>query len=73
MIESGWEQMSDFDWNGLGSSIRDLVQDAVDTRDFEKLSSNINRTVQQALDEVGSGVREAGQAAGRVMDEAARS
>ena len=65
--------MSDFDWNGLGSSIRDLVQDAVDTRDFEKLSSNINRTVQQALDEVGSGVREAGQAAGRVMDEAARS
>ena len=65
--------MSDFDWNGLGSSIRDLVQDAVDTRDFEKLSSNINKTVQQALDEVGSGVREAGQAAGRAMDEAARN
>lgn len=65
--------MSDFDWNGLGSSIRDLVQDAVDTRDFEKLSSNINKTVQQAMDEVGSSVREAGQAAGRAMDEAARN
>lgn len=65
--------MSDFDWNGLGSSIRDLVQDAVDTRDFEKLSSNINRTVQQAMDEVSSSVRDAGLSVGRVMDETARS
>lgn len=65
--------MSDFDWNGLGSSIRDLVQDAVDTRDFEKLSSNINRMVQQAMDGVSSSVRDAGLAAGRVMDETARN
>lgn len=65
--------MSEFDWNDLGSSIRDLVQDAVDTRDFDKLNSNISRTIEQAMDGVGMGVQRAGQAAGRAMDEAARN
>lgn len=65
--------MSEFDWNDLGSSIRDLVQDAVDTRDFDKLNSNISRTIEQAMDGVGMGMQRAGEAAGRAMDEAARN
>ena len=45
--------MSEFDWNDLGNSIRDLVQDAIETRDFDKLNSNISRTIEQAMDGVG--------------------
>jgi len=65
--------MAAFDWNGLGKDIRDLVQDAIDTRNFNKLNSDLNRTLQQAIDGVGSSVREAGRAAGQAVDEAARS
>ena len=65
--------MSEFDWNDLGNSIRDLVQDAIETRDFDKLNSNISRTIEQAMDGVGESVQKAGQAAGRAMDEAARN
>lgn len=65
--------MAAFDWNGLGNDIRDLVQDAIDTRDFNKLNSDLNRTLQQAIDGVGSSVREAGRTAGQAVDAAAKS
>lgn len=65
--------MAGFDWNELGNDIRDLVQDAINTRDFDKLNGDITRTIQQALDGMGSSVREAGKAAGKAMDEAARN
>ena len=50
--------MSDFDWNKLGSNICDMVQDAVNAQEFDKLSGNINRVIQQTLDSVNGIVRE---------------
>ena len=65
--------MSEFDWNNLGNNIRDLVQDAIETKDFDRLNSNLSQTIEQAMEGVGVGVRQAGQAAGRAVDEAARN
>ncbi|MCI8416805.1 MAG: hypothetical protein HFI33_04750 [Lachnospiraceae bacterium] len=65
--------MSEFDWNNLGSNIRDVVQDAIETKDFERLNSNLSQTIEQAMEGVGVGMRQVGQAAGRAVDEAARN
>lgn len=50
--------MPNQDWYDLGSEINDIVQKAIDARDFSRLNQTIGRTVNSAME----GVRRAGQA-----------
>lgn len=45
----------------LGDQIGDLIQDAIDAMDFEGLSKNIRKTVNQAREEVSRQIKEARQ------------
>lgn len=65
--------MSEFDWSGLGKNIKDLVEDAIHSSDYEKLNRDINAALRQVMDGVESTVREAGKTAGQALDEAARN
>ena len=37
------------DWERWGRDIRDIVQDAVDSQDFQKLNETISNTVNEAI------------------------
>lgn len=65
--------MADYDWRDLGRDIRDIVQDAIDTKDFYTLNQTIQKTIGQALDSVSQGVRNAGQEVGQAMDDMTRT
>ena len=41
--------MSRNDWYNLGNDIRDIVQNAVDTQDFDKLNQAINGAITGAI------------------------
>ena len=43
-------------WNQIGNEIKDLVQDAVNSRDYSQLNESITRTVRQAMDQVNRGL-----------------
>ena len=57
--------MTNHDWSNLGKDIRNLVQSAVDTKDFRKLNDTINqtinRTVNSAIEGVSQGLTQAGE------------
>lgn len=42
--------MSNQDWSHLGDEIKDVVQSAIDSKDFTRLNESIGKTVNQALD-----------------------
>lgn len=46
--------MGNQDWNQLGNDIKDMVQDAVNTRDFSKLNAGINHAINGAMDNLGN-------------------
>lgn len=46
-------------WNQIGNEIKDLVQDAVNSRDYSQLNESITRTVRQAMDQVNRGLQNA--------------
>ena len=37
------------EWQNLGNNIKDMVQDAVNCGDFQKLNQNIRSTIDQAM------------------------
>ncbi len=46
--------MSSSDWTDLGDNIRDMVDNAVNSRDFRQLNENISRTVMEGLEGLGN-------------------
>lgn len=50
--------MTKNDWYEAGEQIRDLVQDAIDTRDFSQLNGAINNVVDHAMDGLESALKE---------------
>lgn len=59
------EKMGNRNWEDFGEEIRRLVQEAIDRKDFERLSESINRTVDQALASVRKAAADTGEAAKR--------
>ena len=53
----------DMNWDELGRSIEDVVNRAVNSRDFEKLNQTIRQVVDTAVDVGGEAVRKAAQTA----------
>ena len=49
--------MANFDWEKFGDDIRKTVQDAVDSRDFNKLNQTITKTFNETMGTVVDGVR----------------
>ncbi|WP_434309846.1 5-bromo-4-chloroindolyl phosphate hydrolysis family protein [Hominifimenecus sp. rT4P-3] len=54
--------MQDYDWKSLGKDIRDIVQDAVDTKDFRTLNQTLRGVMERTAEMVGDGLRSAGAA-----------
>lgn len=52
--------MTNWEWEKFGDDIRRTVQDAVDSMNFEQLNQSINDTINQAVDGIGKGIRDAG-------------
>ena len=52
--------MSRNDWYNLGNDIRDIVQNAVDTQDFDKLNQAINGAITGAIKTAEEGLKDAG-------------
>ena len=65
--------MSRNDWYNLGNDIRDIVQNAVDTQDFDKLNQAINGAITGAIKTAEEGLKDAGilPDAARYADQAA--
>ena len=59
--------MSRNDWYNLGNDIRDIVQNAVDTQDFDKLNQAINGAITGAIKTAEEGLKDAG-----ILPDAAR-
>lgn len=53
------------DWEKFGDSIRDTVQDAIDARDFEKLSQTVADMVNYAMDSISKSMKNAGKTTGK--------
>lgn len=51
--------MSSREWDNLGKTIRDMVESAVDTRDYAKLDQSIRAAVDVATKSMGAGVQAA--------------
>lgn len=58
--------MAKKDWYNLGDDIRDIVQNAIDSQDFDKLNQTITNAVNGAMKSVEAGIRSAGAAADEV-------
>ena len=48
------------DWSNLGEDIRNMVQDAIDSKDFRQLNESVNRSIHSAMESVSQGLRQAG-------------
>ena len=53
------------DWDDLGRSIQDIVDRAVNSRDFQKLNQTVSQAVGKAVDMGSEAVRKAMEAAAR--------
>lgn len=52
--------MANQDWYNLGEDIKNMVQSAIDSKDFRQLNESINRSINTAMDSVSQGLRNAG-------------
>lgn len=52
--------MANQDWSNLGEDIKNVVQSAIDSKDFRQLNESVNRTINLAMDSVNQGLRQAG-------------
>ena len=48
--------MTNQDWSNLGNDIKNLVQSAIDSRDFQKLNETIKKTIDSAVEGVSQGL-----------------
>ena len=53
------------DWDELGKNIRDIVDQAVNRQDYQKLNDTIRQTVGRAVDLGGEAIRKAADAISR--------
>lgn len=60
------------DWDDLGRSIQDIVDRAVNSRDFQKLNQTVSQAVGKAVDMGSEAVRKAMEAAARPTTPPAR-
>lgn len=51
--------MANNDWNNLGRDIKDIVQDALDTGNFNRLNRDLGATLEDALGNVANSVKDA--------------
>lgn len=49
------------DWSRLGEEVKDIVQSAVESRDFQELNKAIEKTLNVAMDQVGRTVNQMGK------------
>ena len=52
--------MANQDWYNLGEDIRNMVQSAIDSKDFRQLNESVNRSIHTAMENVSQGLRQAG-------------
>lgn len=62
--------MANNDWNNLGRDIKDIVQDALDTGNFNRLNRDLGATLEDALGNVANSVKDAAKSG---MDQAKNS
>lgn len=62
--------MANNDWNNLGRDIKDIVQDALDTGNFNRLNRDLGATLEDALGNVANSVKDAAKSG---MDQAKKS
>ena len=62
--------MANNDWNNLGRDIKDIVQDALDTGNFNRLNRDLGATLEDALGNVVNSVKDAAKSG---MDQAKNS
>lgn len=65
--------MENQDWSKLGDNIRNIVQDAIDAQDYNKLNQTVSDAINGAMDGVSKGFRSAGYAADEAMRTARRA
>lgn len=53
--------MAHQDWSNLGNDIRNMVQSAIDSKDFQQLNQSINRTINDAMQNINKGFQQAGK------------
>ncbi len=53
--------MANNDWNNLGRDIKDIVQDALDTGNFNRLNRDLGATLEDALGNVANSVKDVGK------------
>lgn len=58
--ENQEESMINQDWSNLGEDIRNMVQSAIDSKDFRQLNESVNRSIHSAMESVNQGLRQAG-------------
>ena len=61
------------DWEALGRSIQEIIDQAINSQDYRTLNQNITRTVNHAIDVGGEAVRRAVDNAARAADNASRT
>lgn len=64
--------MTNRDWERFGDDIRRTVQDAVDSRNYDKLNQTINDTIFQAINGVGKGIQNVGDAVDKSVRDMAK-
>ncbi|MGO5052742.1 5-bromo-4-chloroindolyl phosphate hydrolysis family protein [Lachnospiraceae bacterium LCP25S3_G4] len=57
------------DWNNLGDDIRNIVQHAIDSQNFDKLNQTINSTINTAMNTAVEGIEKGLKGAGKVAEE----
>ena len=62
--------MANNDWNNLGRDIKDIVQDVLDTGNFNRLNRDLGATLEDALGNVANSVKDAAKSG---MDQAKNS
>lgn len=60
--------MTNNNWETVGKNIRDIVQSAVDSQDFQKLNQTISSAMSSAIKEMEKGIRDAGEKANQQQD-----
>lgn len=53
-------KMTNGDWEKFGESIKNTIQDAIDSQDFEKLNQTITSTINSAVNSFTEGIKTAG-------------
>ncbi|MGF0032707.1 5-bromo-4-chloroindolyl phosphate hydrolysis family protein [Bariatricus sp. SGI.154] len=65
--------MTSQDWEKFGETIKNTVQDAIDSQDFEKLNQTITNTINDAVDGFAQGMKNAGRSRTEYKDQGGRT